>query len=127
MIVLNLPALIAIAVLYLLVFPLGALLCRYVTIKITITVNVILGIMAIIFIYVSAVDIYYCDEVFLTFVPVYIYIPNLILYFNMRKKCKRNNEKKKYTFKRNAGMTAILAACYFPFFYFCLTLMMVMY
>ena len=127
MIILNLPVLIAIAVLYLLVFPLGALLCRYVTIKITLIVNVILGIMEVIFIFVSAGAIYRCDEVFLTFVPVYIYIPNLILYFKMRKKCKRNNERKKYTFKRNAGMAAILAACYFPFFYFCLALMMVVY
>ncbi len=111
--------LIVLAVLYILSFPLGALLCRYKPIKLTVIVNIILGIMEVIFIFVSEDGIYRYGEVFLSFIIAYLYVPNLILYFKMRSKCKRNGVgKEKYTFKRNAGMAAILTACHFPIFFY---------
>lgn len=104
-------ALIALSVSYLLMFPLGALLCRYVPIKLTAIVNIILGIIGPIF---TFVNLFY-SEVLFTFVPVYIYIPNLILYFKMRSLCRRNGvEKEKYDIKINFNLTIFLTACYFP-------------
>lgn len=110
--------LIVLSALYILSFPLGALLCRYKSIKLIVIVNIILGIMEVIFIFVSESDIYRYDEVFFPFIIVYLYIPNLMLYFKMRSKCKRNGVgKEKYAFKRNAGTAAILTACHFPIFF----------
>ncbi len=107
--------LIVLSVVYVLAFPIGALLCRYKSINLTVIVNIILGIMEVIFIFVSEGGIYRYEKVFLTFIPVYLYVPNLILYFKMRSKCKRNGVgKEKYAFKRNAGMAAILTVCHFP-------------
>ena len=99
---------------YVLVLPIGALLCRYVPIKLTAIVNITLGIMSLIFMFVS-LGSKYGGEVFFTFLPVYIYIPNLILYFKMRSLCRRNGvEKEKYDIKIHVRLTTFLASCYFP-------------
>ena len=118
MIILNLPTLIAIVVLYLFEFPLGALMCRYVSVKRAAVLNLILGILGvrvfIIFGDTVSVPPQY-SVIFLIMLPFYIYIPNLIFYFKMRSIRKRSSvEKEKYFFKRNAGMAAILTVCHFP-------------
>ncbi len=103
------------AVIYLLTFPLGALLCRYVPVKLTAIVNIILGVIGLIFMFVIIMSFYGEGLVFFAFVPVYIYIPNLILYFKMRSLCRRNGvEKEKYNIKVNFHLTTFLTACYFP-------------
>lgn len=127
MIILNLPTLIAIAVLYLLSFPLGALMCRYVSMKLSAALNVtlvVLGVLALIFFAVVgdkivSGNIFRYSDILLIFIPLYFYVPNLMLYFKMRKTCKRNGAgKEKYSFKKNALMAAILTACHFPILYF---------
>lgn len=124
--ILSLPILIAVAVLYLFEFPLGALMCRYVSMKLLAAVNVILGVLGILALILIAVvgdigcgNISSYGNICLIFIPLYFYVPNLIIYFKMSKKRKRNGEiKGKYVFKRNALMAAILTACHFPILYF---------
>lgn len=126
MIILNLPALIAIAVLYLLAFPLGALLCSYVSMKLSAAVNVILGVLGVLGLILFDIvgdkivsgNIIRYGDIFLILIPLYIYVPNLILYFKTRKTRRRNGVlKEKYAFKKNALMAAILTACHFPILY----------
>lgn len=124
--ILSLPILIAAAVLYLFEFPLGALMCRYVSMKLLAAVNVILGGLGILALILIAVvgdigcgNVSRYSDICLIFIPLYFYVPNLIIYFKMRKKRKRNGEiTGKYVFKRNALMAAILTACHFPILYF---------
>ena len=112
--VIGLIVLIPLAIIYILGFPLGALLCRYVPIELTEEVNITLGILVFIFMFVR-LDIFFYSEVLFTFVPVYIYIPNLILYFKMRSLYKRRGaEKEKYDINNNFRLTAFLTVCYFP-------------
>ncbi len=125
MIILNLPALIAIAVIYLLAFPLGALLCSYVSMKLLAAVNVILGVLGVLGLIlfdivgdkiVSGNRIRY-RNIFLILIHLYIYVPNHLLYFKTRKVRKQNGVvKEKYAFKNNALMAGILTACHFPIF-----------
>lgn len=116
--ILSLPILIAAAVLYLFEFPLGTLMCRCVSVKRVAIVNIILGILGVLvfIIFGDTVSVLPQDSViFLIMLPFYIYIPNLIFYFKMRSILKRSCvEKEKYSFKRNAGMAAILTVCHFP-------------
>lgn len=115
--IINLPTLIALAVIFLEI-PLGAFLCSYVSVKRIAVANVILGILG------ALVSIILGDTVsvppqysaiFLIMLPFYIYIPNLIVYFKMRSIRKRSGVGKEiYSFKRNAGIAAILTACHFP-------------
>lgn len=124
--ILNLPMLIAIAVLYLFEFPLGALLCRYMSIKLSAVVNVILGILGVLTLILLAVfgdigcgNVSRYSNICLIFIPFYFYVPNLIIYFKMRKIRKRNGAvKEKYALKKNALMAVILTACHFPILYF---------
>lgn len=124
--ILNLPMLIAIAVLYLFEFPLGALLCRYMSIKLLAAVNVILSILSVLALILLAVfgdigcgNVSRYSDVCLIFIPLYFYVPNLIIYFKMRKTHKRNGAvKEKYALKKNALMAVILTACHFPILYF---------
>ena len=113
--VIGLIVLIPLAIIYILSFPLGALLCRYVPIELTAVVNITLGILVFIFMMFVTLDIFFYDEIFFTFVPVYIYIPNLILYFKMRSLYRRRGaEKAKYDINNNFRLTAFLTVCYFP-------------
>lgn len=116
--ILSLPILIAVAVLYLFEFPLSTLMCRCVSVKRVAIVNIILGILGVLvfIIFGDTVSVLPQDSViFLIMLPFYIYIPNLIFYFKMRSILKRICvEKEKYSFKRNAGMAAILTVCHFP-------------
>lgn len=134
--ILSLPMLIAAAVLYLFEFPIGALMCRYVSMKLLAAVNVILGILGVLALILIAVvgdigcgNVSRYSDICLIFIPFYFYVPNLIIYFKMRKKRKRNGEiKVKYVFKRNALMAAILTACHLPILYFYVVLfIMVLY
>lgn len=126
MIRLNLPALIAIAVLYILAFLLGALMCRYVSIKLSAAVNVILGVLGVLALILFVVvgykivsgNIIRYGDIFLILIPLYIYVSNLILYFKTRKTRKQNGVlKEKYAFKKNALMAGLLTACHFPILY----------
>ena len=124
--ILNLPTLIAIAVLYLLSFSVGALMCRYVSMKLSAVLNVTLGVLGVLVLILFAVfgdigrgNVSSYGDICLILIPLYFYVPNLILYFKMRKICKRNGAgKEKYSFKKNALTAAILTACHFPVLYF---------
>lgn len=128
--VLDLITLIILAVIYILEFPLGALLCSYVPMKLSAAVNVILGVLGVLgFIIFEFAGGYFPDTAnFLLFLPFYIYIPNLILYFKIRgihRRC--GTGKEKYSFKKNAGMAAILTVCSFPIVWICFVAITVMY
>ncbi|MDE5576449.1 MAG: hypothetical protein K2J11_03570 [Oscillospiraceae bacterium] len=133
--ILNLPTLIAIAVLYLFEFPLGALLCRYVSKKLSAVLNVALGILALILFgivgdKIDNENVSRNGKILLMFISFYIYIPNLILYFKIRNTRKKLGAKKEnYSFKKNVGMAAILTACHFPsvFIAFMMSLVVVLY
>lgn len=118
MIILNLPTLIAIAVLYLFEFPLGTLMCRYVSVKRATVSNLILGILGVLVFIIFGDTVSVPPQysvIFLIMLPFYIYIPNLIFYLKMRSICKQSGvEKEKYFFKRNAVIAAILTVCHFP-------------
>lgn len=134
--ILSLPILIAVAVLYLFEFPLGALMCRYVSMKLLAAVNVILGGLGILALILIAVvgdigcgNVSRYSNICLIFIPFYFYVPNLIIYFKMRKTRKRNGAvKEKYALKKNALVALILTACHLPILYFYVALfVMVLY
>ena len=96
------------------------------SIKLSAVVNVILGILGVLTLILLAVfgdigcgNVSRYSNICLIFIPFYFYVPNLIIYFKMRKIRKRNGAvKEKYALKKNALMAVILTACHFPILYF---------